>query len=177
MIYIPGNHDDFFRQFDGYKFGGIEITNQTIYISSKGKKYIVTHGDEFDAVVKYHRWLALIGDNAYSVILWINKWLNVIRKYFGYQYWSFSSYLKQKVKDAVNYISDFEKLVVLEAKHLEVDGIICGHIHRPNIMMIEGILYCNDGDWVDSCSALVETLEGELMILFDSREKKTLTEN
>ncbi|MBN1233162.1 MAG: UDP-2,3-diacylglucosamine diphosphatase [Candidatus Coatesbacteria bacterium] len=171
ITFIPGNHDEFFRQFNGYKFGGITIRNHSSHKLLDGKKFIIVHGDEFEAVVRFNKWFAMAGDAAYTVILRINKIYNILRKNFGYKYWSLSGFIKQKLKDAVDYISDYEKLAVVKARLSNADGIICGHIHKPNLKRYDKIIYCNTGDWVDSCSVLVETNEGKLKILFDSSEE------
>jgi UDP-2,3-diacylglucosamine pyrophosphatase LpxH len=125
----------------------------------------VIHGDEFDSVVRYAKWLALLGDWAYTVLLALNGQLNRVRRWLKLPYWSLSAYLKHKVKNAVEFISRFEDALADEARRRGVDGVICGHIHHPEMRMIDGILYCNDGDWVESCTALVESYEGRLEIL------------
>ena len=130
------------------------------------KKLLVIHGDEFDVVVKYAKWLAVLGDSAYEFALKLNNYLNWIRHKMGYSYWSLSAYLKYKVKNAVQFIADFETALADVAKKRNVDGVVCGHIHHPEIRDIDGILYCNDGDWVESCSALVEHLDGKLEIIY-----------
>ena len=127
---------------------------------------LVTHGDLFDGVMQHARWLAYLGDSAYTMTLVLNRWFNRMRTRFGYPYWSLSQYLKHKVKNAVSFISAFEKVMIEEARHRECDGVICGHIHKAEIRTIDGLLYCNDGDWVESLSALAETADGQLQILY-----------
>ncbi|WP_026368048.1 UDP-2,3-diacylglucosamine diphosphatase [Aminiphilus circumscriptus] len=165
ICYIPGNHDEFLDEFDGYHFGHIEIARSAKHVTADGRRFLVIHGDEFDLVVKYKRWLAVLGDLAYEICLQLNSWLNSLRSLLGLGYWSFSEYLKHKVKDAVNFIGDFENALLHRARTSGVDGIICGHIHRPAIRQVENITYANCGDWVESCSALVEHPDGTLEIL------------
>ena len=165
VIYIPGNHDERFRDFVGARFGRIAVMQNAIHITADKKRYLVLHGDEFDGVVKYARWLAFLGDNAYELALSLNHHLNRVRRKLGMPYWSLSAYLKRRVKQAVQFISDFEEAVVREAKKRKADGVICGHIHTPEISMIDGVHYCNDGDWVESCSALVEHHDGRFELI------------
>lgn len=165
VTYVAGNHDEFARQFLGLAFGDIAIVNEAVHQTAAGKKLLIIHGDQFDAVVQCAKWLAYLGDWLYGIALEVNRLLNRMRKFFGLRYWSLSQYLKHRVKNAVSYINAFEEAVAREAKRQGMDGVVCGHIHRPEIREIDGITYCNDGDWVESLSALVETHEGELRIL------------
>jgi UDP-2,3-diacylglucosamine pyrophosphatase LpxH len=165
VIYIPGNHDERFRDFVGARFGKVAVMQDAIHVTADKKRYLVLHGDEFDGVVKYARWLAVLGDQAYERALDFNRMLNLVRRKLGLPYWSLSSYLKRRVKQAVQFISHFEQAVVREARKRKADGVICGHIHTPEISMIDGIHYCNDGDWVESCSALVEHADGRFELL------------
>jgi len=165
LIYVPGNHDEFLRDYLGSHFGGVEVTKETIHETADGKRLLVIHGDEFDGVVKYARWLALLGDWAYVTMLQVNTWFNYLRRKLGFGYWSLSAYLKHRVKNAVQFVSNFEEAVVAEAKRQGVDGVVCGHIHTAEMRMIDGVLYINDGDWVESCTALVEHMDGRLEIL------------
>ena len=160
-IYIPGNHDEVARQFVGMTFGEIQIKNEMIHFTADGKKLWVTHGDLFDSVMQYAKWLAYVGDTLYTFILWVNRWFNKIRVRLGLDYWSLSQYLKHSVKNAVNFIADFEHIMAREARLRDCDGVVCGHIHKAEIREIDGLLYCNDGDWVESLSALVEDEVGE----------------
>jgi UDP-2,3-diacylglucosamine pyrophosphatase LpxH len=165
VFYIPGNHDEMARQFIGMTFGEIQIQNEMIHVTADGKRLWVTHGDLFDGVMQYAKWLAYLGDTAYTCILVINRWFNNIRIRLGFQYWSLSQYLKHKVKNAVSFIADFEAIMAREARKRKCDGVVCGHIHKAEIREIDGLLYCNDGDWVESLTALVETYDGELKII------------
>ena len=165
VIYIPGNHDESFRDFTGHRFGRVAVMPHATHISADGRRFLVLHGDQFDGVVKYAKWLAFVGDRAYNFALSVNLWFNAVRRRLGFPYWSLSAYLKYKVKNAVEYISNYEKAVVAEARRRGADGVICGHIHCAEIRRIDAILYCNDGDWVESCTALVEHLDGSLEVL------------
>ncbi|WP_416186530.1 UDP-2,3-diacylglucosamine diphosphatase [Herbaspirillum sp. RTI4] len=165
VIFVPGNHDESIRQFHGLDFGGIKIRDELVHTTANGKRMLVLHGDRFDGVIACAKWLAYVGDNLYSMILKFNQWLNRARARAGLPYWSLSQYLKLKVKNAVNYISSFEDALAAEAEKKGLDGVICGHIHKPEIRDIGGIKYCNDGDWVESLSALVEDASGELRLV------------
>lgn len=165
VIYVPGNHDEMLRQFAENQFGGVDILEEAIHTNADGRRFLVIHGDLFDGVMKYAPWLAHLGDWAYTAALSLNTTYNRIRRKLGYPYWSLSAYLKNRVKNAVSFITDFEQTLALEAKRRELDGIICGHIHHAEIREIDGILYCNDGDWVESCTALVEDWEGKFSVM------------
>ncbi|HLG86414.1 MAG TPA: UDP-2,3-diacylglucosamine diphosphatase [Alphaproteobacteria bacterium] len=165
VIYIPGNHDEGFREFLGHEFGRVQIIDEVIHTMADGRKFLITHGDKFDVVVNYARWLALIGDAAYSFALGLNTWYNFARRKLGFPYWSLSAYLKHKVKNAVEFIGDYETALASEARRRNVQGVICGHIHHAIMRDIDGITYCNDGDWVESCTALVEHEGGRLEII------------
>ena len=165
VTYIAGNHDEVLRQFLGLAFGGIEICDEAVHITADGRRLLVVHGDLYDAVVQQARWLALLGDQLYTVILKLNRWFNHARSRLGLGYWSLSQYLKHKTKNAVNFMTSFEEAVAREARSRGFDGVVCGHIHKPQIKKIDGVIYCNDGDWVESLSALVETDAGELKIV------------
>ena len=165
VVYIPGNHDEAARQFLGYRFGDIEIAEEAVHTLADGRRLLVTHGDLYDGVVQRARWLALLGDHLYTLILKLNQWFNHIRARLGMTYWSLSQYLKHKTKNAVNFITDFETAVANDARRRGFQGVVCGHIHKPVIKSIDGVLYCNDGDWVESLSALAETLDGELRLI------------
>ena len=141
------------------------MKSDAIHEMRDGRRLLVMHGDEFDGVVRYARWLAVLGDVAYQFALNLNHWFNTVRRRLGYPYWSLSAYLKHKVKNAVQFIDDFEAMVAREASLRGVDGVVCGHIHKAEMKEINGILYCNDGDWVESCTALVESVDGRLQIL------------
>jgi UDP-2,3-diacylglucosamine pyrophosphatase LpxH len=167
IIYIPGNHDEALRDFSAsaLQFGGIALQDEAIHVTADGKRLLVIHGDAFDGVVKYAKWLALLGDWAYTVMIGCNFIFNRIRRRLGLGYWSLSAYLKAKVKNAVEFVGNYEHAIAEEARRRGVDGIVCGHIHKPEMRMIDGVLYCNDGDWVESCSALVEHVDGRLEIV------------
>ena len=165
VIYVPGNHDEVLRDFAGMDFGNVQIRRQAIHTTADNRKLLVMHGDEMDSVVQCSRVIAVLGSRAYDLLLRLNRYINAARKLFGKPYWSLAAFLKHKVKNAVNFISSFENGVAHEAKRRKVDGVVCGHIHRAEIRMIDGILYCNDGDWVESCTALVENSDGSLEIL------------
>lgn len=173
VIYVPGNHDSAMRDYRGNQFGGVVVEYDAIHEMLDGRRFLVTHGDEFDGIVKYARWLAALGDNAYAFALRLNDWYNWYRNWMGLPYWSLSAYLKHKVKNAVAFINSYEQLLVEEARKREVDGVICGHIHHAEMRSFGGILYCNDGDWVESCTALVEHLDGRLEILRWAEEATT----
>ena len=174
VFYIPGNHDENFRDFFGMLFGGITILQDAVHTTADGRRFLVIHGDQFDAVVKYAKWLAHLGDKAYTGLLTANTWFNHVRRKLGFTYWSLSAYLKHRVKNAVEYIGDYEKALADEARRREVDGVICGHIHSAEIRPMEGVLYCNDGDWVESCTALVELASGELQIVDWAASRRSL---
>ncbi len=165
VIYIPGNHDEHFRDFAGHRFGRVVVLKEAFHKTADGRRFLVIHGDQFDGIVKYARWLAILGDTAYNLALKVNTGFNTVRRKLGFSYWSLSAYLKHKVKNAVEYISNYEHAVVAEARRRNADGVICGHIHTAEIRTIDGIVYCNDGDWVESCTALVEHDDGRLEIL------------
>jgi UDP-2,3-diacylglucosamine pyrophosphatase LpxH len=165
VVYIPGNHDEFGRHFLKLSFGGIEVCEEVTHVTADGRRLLVLHGDLFDAVVQRARWLAIVGDRLHATILHLNRWLNALRARMGFPYWSLAQFLKLKVKNAVSYIVDFERAVAAEARQRGVHGVVCGHIHKAEIREIEGILYCNDGDWVESLTALVEDGDGSLRVL------------
>ena len=165
VTYIPGNHDNFARGFVNLQFGGIYTRLRSIHTMKDGRQFLVLHGDEFDGVIKYAQWLSVLGAWAYQLTLSMNRWYNVIRRWFGLPYWSLSAYLKQKAKRAVQHVANFEEAVATEARKFEVEGVICGHIHHAEIRDIDGVMYCNAGDWVESCTALVEHVDGTLEII------------
>jgi len=160
IYYIPGNHDEFMRQFLEHSFGNIELHNEMVYTAVNGKQYIIIHGDKFDIVTMNMKWIAHTGDWAYTLLLNINTAIHWFRSYFRLPYWSLSKWAKHKVKEAVNFIGSYERSLINYARIKQVDGVICGHIHSSNISVIDGIEYMNSGDWVESCTALVEHLDG-----------------
>ncbi|WP_370263177.1 UDP-2,3-diacylglucosamine diphosphatase [Limnobacter sp.] len=165
VVFIPGNHDEAARQFAGLTFGDIPILESAVHTTADGKRLWVVHGDEFDQVVRYAKWLAYLGDTLYNFALTLNRLLNHVRIKLGYPYWSLSQYLKHQVKNAVNFILEFENALVHEARQQGYDGVVCGHIHKAEIKEVDGLLYCNDGDWVESLTALVEKPCGTLEIV------------
>jgi UDP-2,3-diacylglucosamine pyrophosphatase LpxH len=165
IVFIPGNHDEFARGFLGHSFGGIEVVQDAVHTLADGRSLWVTHGDHFDGVVQCARWLAIVGDNLYEFTLKLNRHLNSLRARMGLPYWSLSAYLKHKVKSALNYVTGFEEAVAQEARRRGHDGVVCGHIHRAEMRSIGGTLYCNDGDWVESRTALVESYDGTLELV------------
>ncbi len=169
VIYLVGNHDEFLRPWIKYHhlgLGNILIKNKHIHTTATGQRLLVVHGDQFDSITRYHRWLAVFGDHMYEVALMLNVVLNRVRMIMRLPYWSLSRYLKRKVKQALEFIYEFEKALVHAAKKEQLDGVVCGHIHWPVLKEIEGITYCNTGDWVDNCSALVEHADGKLGLVY-----------
>jgi len=165
VIYVPGNHDEAARHYVGVDFGGVAIRYEATHVTRSGQRLLVTHGDRFDGVVTCAKWLALLGDQLYTLILKLNQHFNVARARLGLPYWSLSQFLKLKVKNAVSYINAFEEALAREARTRGFDGVVCGHIHHAEIRKIGEVLYCNSGDWVESLTALVEAHDGTLSIL------------
>lgn len=165
FIYIPGNHDEDLRSYCGQHFGGVEFKLNDIHVTADGRRFLVMHGDEFDVVIRYVKWLAFLGDWAYVVALGLNTGFNKVRRRFGMSYWSLSAYLKHKVKTAVNYIGDFETALAGEARRHGAEGVICGHIHFAAMREIEGIAYINCGDWMESATAVGERYDGTFEII------------
>ena len=165
VIYVPGNHDEFARRYAGHEFGGIEVVDDWIHVTADGRRLWVTHGDLYDGVIQCARWLAYVGDQAYELTLKLNRHLNSLRARLGLPYWSLSRYLKHKVKRAVSYVGDFEAALAREARRRHAHGVVCGHIHHAELRDIGGIVYANDGDWVESLTALVEHHDGRLEII------------
>jgi UDP-2,3-diacylglucosamine pyrophosphatase LpxH len=165
LVFVPGNHDEALRDYAGMHFGGIEVHLDTMHTTATGRRYLVLHGDEFDVVVRTAKWLAFLGDRGYEFALWLNTPLNWLRRHVGLGYWSLSAYLKYRVKQAVAFIGAFEEAVAAEARRRGADGVICGHIHHASDRTFLGTHYLNCGDWVESCTAVVETHDGHLRIL------------
>ena len=165
VIFVPGNHDEFARRYVEHNFGGVDVAEDWIHQTADGRRLWVTHGDLFDGVIQCAKWLAYVGDSLYEFTLRLNRHLNSMRARAGLPYWSLSKYLKLKVKRAVSYVSDFEQAVAREARKRGVDGVVCGHIHHAELRDIDGVLYANDGDWVESLTALVEHPDGRLEII------------
>lgn len=171
VIFIPGNHDEWLRDYLGLQAGGIVLAAEAVHQTADGRRLLVIHGDAYDGVVKYARWLAVLGDHAYNAALFLNHYLNLGRRRLGYPYWSLSAYLKGKVKNAIEYVGSFREALADEARRRGLDGVVCGHIHHAEIVPVGGVLYCNDGDWVESCTALVEDFEGRLSIVRWAEER------
>jgi UDP-2,3-diacylglucosamine pyrophosphatase LpxH len=165
VIYITGNHDEFLRKYTGLDLGNIVLRDEVVHVTADGERIWVIHGDQFDGVIRCHKWLAHVGDWAYGFALWLNRYYNAWRARFGKDYWSLSAYLKHRVKKAVNYISQFETLLADACREKGLDGVLCGHIHHAEIQSFEGVTYYNTGDWVESCTAIVEDFDGTLRIL------------
>lgn len=175
VVFVPGNHDEGLRDYCGMHFGGVEIVRQSLHVTKGGQRYIVMHGDEFDIVVRTARWLAFLGDRGYELALWANNPLNWLRRHMGLGYWSLSAYLKNRVKRAVSFIGAYEEAVAAEAERHGSTGIICGHIHHAADRYIGPVRYINCGDWVESCTVVVETLEGELRVARWCLDTRALT--
>ncbi len=165
VVLIAGNHDEMLRPYAGFTFGGVEVALEAIHVTADGRRLLVTHGDAFDVVVLYHRWLAFAGDQAYTLLLQLNVVLNRLRRRLKLPYWSLSSYLKKRVKNAVAFVGEFEEAVARAASERQVDGVVCGHIHCAEIRQIGAVTYYNDGDWVESCTALVEAANGTMRLI------------
>jgi len=165
VVFVPGNHDEFARRYVEHNFGGVDVATDCMHQCLDGRKLWVTHGDHFDGVVQHARWLAYLGDTLYDWVLELNRHFNSLRARLGLPYWSLSKYLKLRVKRAVSFISNFEEALAREARRRGADGVVCGHIHHAELRYIDGVLYANDGDWVESLTALVEHLNGRLEIL------------
>jgi UDP-2,3-diacylglucosamine pyrophosphatase LpxH len=165
VVYIPGNHDEALRPYVGINLGGVELRRDAIHETADGRRLLVLHGDEFDGVVLYARWLAFLGDKAYGWLLRLNVAFNYVRRKFDLPYWSLSAYLKHRVKNVVEYVGRYSEAVVHAARDRKVDGVVCGHIHTAEMTQIGDIFYYNDGDWVESCTALVEHFDGRMELL------------
>ncbi|MDR3450700.1 MAG: UDP-2,3-diacylglucosamine diphosphatase [Alphaproteobacteria bacterium] len=174
VFYVPGNHDEGARPFCGLHFGGVYVVNEIVHETAAGLRMLILHGDQFDAVVGYAKWLAHLGDKAYDVALYVNRIYNMIRRRLGMPYWSLSAYLKHKVKNAVAYIGLFETYIAEHAARENADAVLCGHIHHAEMRQIGNVLYLTDGDWVESCTALVEDFDGKLSIIRWAEERESL---
>lgn len=166
VIFVPGNHDEVLREYVGTSFGDIELVQEHVHVAADGRRYAVLHGDAFDQVTRHHRWVAILGDVAYDLLVRLNTWLSLARRTLGISgYWSLSGYAKRKVKSAVGFIYDFEDSVMRAVRHRGLDGVICGHIHSAAIREVDGLAYINCGDWVDSCTAIVEHHDGRMELI------------
>ena len=170
IVYIPGNHDEMVRPFAGMNFGGVEIARAAFHETADGRRLLVLHGDEFDAIMLAHRWLAVVGDALYHLLMGLNRWVNAARSALGLSYWSLSKVAKHKVKNAVEFISQYEAVVARAAAERGVDGVVCGHIHTAEMREFDDVFYYNDGDWVEGCTALVEHFDGRMELLHWAEE-------
>lgn len=175
MIYIPGNHDEILRDYCGLSFGGIEVVREAIHETADGRRLLVTHGDGTDGLLKHMAWLSTFGDGAYYLARLLGGGFNWCRRKLGFRSWSVAEYLKRRVNDAVKFVDRFEHSVVAEARHHQVDGVVCGHIHYAGIREIDGLLYCNTGDWVGSATALIESSSGALEVLRWTEPESSVT--
>ncbi len=172
VTYIPGNHDEMLRDWLGLEIAGVRLMDEAVHSAADGRRYLVIHGDQFDGVIRYAKFLAHLGDWAYDWALTINTWFNAARRRLGYPYWSLSQWLKRQVKEAVKAIDRFEVALATEAKRRGMDGVVCGHIHHAEMRTVQGVLYMNDGDWVESCTALVEHADGRFELVDWARENR-----
>lgn len=175
VIYVPGNHDENVRDYNEYVFGDIVVKNSVVHVTAAGKRLLVVHGDEYDTIAKYHRWIAKFGSKGYDFLLELNRAIRGIRRFFGIQsHFSLAAFIKFKVKNAVQFISDYEESIVNTLINEGLDGVICGHIHHAEIKEMRGFLYVNTGDFVESCTAIVEHHDGRLELI---RWQKALVES
>jgi len=166
IIYVPGNHDENVRDYDNYVFGDIVVKNSDIHTTLKGRRFLIVHGDEYDTIAKHHQWVAKLGSFGYDALLEINRYLRIIRHWLGIRsHFSLAGYVKYKVKNVVQFISDYEHSIVQSLKHADVHGVICGHIHHAEIKDIDNFQYINTGDFVESCTAIVEKMDGEIELI------------
>jgi UDP-2,3-diacylglucosamine pyrophosphatase LpxH len=177
VVFVAGNHDEMLRDYAGLSFGGVELVLEAVHVTADGRQLLVTHGDSFDGVVLYARWLAFLGDAAYCLLLRLNILVNMVRRRLKLPYWSLASHMKRKVKNAVQYVCNYEEALANEARARGLDGIVCGHIHCAEIRRIGDMTYYNDGDWVESCTALVEDNEGAMRIVDWVRENDPAVES
>jgi UDP-2,3-diacylglucosamine pyrophosphatase LpxH len=172
VVWIPGNHDEIFRDWLGLEIAGVKLAKEAVHETADGKRFLVIHGDEFDGVIRYAKFLAYLGDWAYDTALTLNRVFNAARRRLGYPYWSLSQWLKRQVKEAVKAIDRFEGALANEAKSRGFDGVVCGHIHHAEMRVVNGVMYMNDGDWVESCTALVEHDDGRMELVDWARERR-----
>lgn len=176
VTYVPGNHDELLRDYLGNTINGVEVMEETFHTTADGRMLLVLHGDVFDELIRNMDWLEDFADNMYGFIMFLNRIYNRFRKLFGYSYWSFATFIKVQFKEARKYIEKFEQTALKEARHREVDGVVCGHIHRPNLFEQDGVTYYNTGDWVEHCSALVEDEKGEMRLMYWLQNREFLAE-
>lgn len=179
VIYITGNHDEFLRRFVHFQLelGNIKFVNEAVHETADGRRLLVLHGDLFDMVTRYHKWLADLGDYGYGFLIRANKHFNRLRRRMGLPYWSLSAYTKHKVKEAVNFVSDFEDSVAYECRQRGFDGVVCGHIHYAESRKIDEIDYYNTGDWVESCTAITEDQNGNMQVVNWAEQSYLLDSN
>jgi len=174
VIYVPGNHDEMFRDYDGMCFGNVKVRKNYMHTTADGRRMLIMHGDEFDSVIQCSRLVSLIGTISYDFLLYTNRMLNHLRRRLGFSYWSLASFLKSKIKNAMQHVNNFERAAVYEAQRHDAHGVICGHIHHAEAREIDGFLYCNTGDWVENCTALIEKQDGRIELLHWSERKNCL---
>jgi UDP-2,3-diacylglucosamine pyrophosphatase LpxH len=175
VIFIPGNHDEALRQYVDSNFGGVQVIERYVHTAADGRRFLLIHGDEFDQVTRYHRWVAKLGDAAYDALVSANAWLSSLRRSLRIPgYWSLAGYAKQKVKKAIDFIFDFEDSVVRYAKQQGYDGVICGHVHSAANKVIDDVVYLNCGDWVDSCTGIVEHLDGRMEVINWGQQQRAI---
>ncbi len=165
IYYVRGNHDEALDHFVPFDIGNIKVVKDVVHTTATGHRLLVCHGDKYDQVIQYAKWVAILGDIGYTILLKSNAWVNWIRRRFGFGYWSLSAYAKKTVKGVVSFIGDFEQAVIKDVKAQGFDGVVCGHIHQAEIKILDGVWYINDGDWVESCTAAVEHMNGDLEII------------
>lgn len=167
VYYVTGNHDEFLRKFVGFRLelGNIKFVNELVHQTADGRRLLITHGDAFDVITRYHAWIAMAGDSLYEGTMRFNYWFNRGRSLLGMRYWSLSAFAKQHVKTAVNVVSTYEDSVARECRRRDLDGVVCGHIHHAEIRDIGGVTYHNCGDWVESCTALAEHADGRIELI------------
>ena len=175
VIYLPGNHDEPAQKYDGMVFGSIDIHRQTIHTTASGKKLLLVHGDQFDNEVCFGRLQSWIGDKGYTVLMFLNRWYNRIRSKLGYNYWSLAGYIKSHIRGANHAIDRYRSAALKRADSLNLDGIVCGHIHHPEMTQEKGLSYYNSGDWVENCSALIEDEKGEIELVFWTTPTSSIT--
>ena len=163
VVFVPGNHDEALRDHCDTAFGDIRVEREYVHETADGRRFLLTHGDDFDQVTRHHRWVAVLGDMAYNGLVRLNGWLSRARRLLGIPgYWSLAGYAKRRIKTALQFIFDFEDSVIRHVRERGLDGVICGHIHWASLKEVDGLVYANCGDWVDSCSAIVEHEDGRL---------------
>ncbi|WP_233998400.1 UDP-2,3-diacylglucosamine diphosphatase [Pseudoalteromonas sp. T1lg48] len=177
VIYVPGNHDETFRRYDQDTLMGVEVHRQFVHTTQDDKRFLILHGDDFDSATRYNRLIRVAGDAAYDFLLFLNRWHNRIRRLYGGRYWSLASWIKARLHKAQAAITAFENAAIHEAKRQGYDGIVCGHIHQPQLRISDGIIYCNDGDWIENCTALVENEHGRMELLHWSDTQHVVASN